>query len=276
MIELIATSFMQVCLLAHAAVSADLAYEKVAQRLELVRNQVELTIANQGSLKHDVKRQERELEMFGVYHRIPLARDDFKSDKPFFEQLRGDFAKAQEARPGFELKSARFLGGWKSAPKKVPPSLPFDHNQRIGEDQVADSRPIELVIAFNDQLPVDPKAWLVEQSAQVRRLIDATRFDRKGKQLIVRGKIYRYREFDYPQMVAPDLAKYGVPGTPSSPVQKAATQRISRYREDIMRLWPKAQPYLSDVRTFAMNDLRMNFFLKRANVPQNRHSHGGH
>ena len=48
--------------IARAGIEADVAYDRVAYRLELVRNQVELAIHNHGSLAHDLKKQEREFD----------------------------------------------------------------------------------------------------------------------------------------------------------------------------------------------------------------------
>lgn len=250
---------------ASASVEADLAYEKVAYRLELVRNQLELTVANQASLSNDLQKQQREFEAYGVFTRIPLASKDRK-DKEILRSIREDFEKLAASKSGFKVAKVEFEAPWRSAPRRVPTAVNFDEGYRMPEEQLADQRRIELVLDFTEEAPRDPVRWIEEHRAGARRLLVPISTKAKGKRLTAKAWIYRFRDFDYPKMLAPDLSRYQAPNAPASPAQKAAATRIERYRREIPALWPKAQPFVDNIRQFALNDLRMNFFTKRASV----------
>ena len=249
-----------------ASVEADVAYDRIAQHLELVRNQLELTATNQRTIGNDVRKQEREIAAWGVFERIPLARDDFKSDRELTRALRSQLERASGAGTAYAVRSVRLVAGWKVAPNRVPRAVNFDEGARIPEDQVADRRLVELVLRFPNEAPREPRDWFDEQRASVRRLLEPVSTRVRNRDLTVRAWIFRYRELDYPKMLAPDLSRYRLPGAPASESQKASARRIARYRAEIPRLWPQAQPHIDGIRAFALNDLRMNFFVKRASV----------
>lgn len=249
---------------------ADVAFDKLAHQLELVRNQIELTISNHRALSGDIKRQQREFEGMNVFTRIPEAKHDKKSDRELLASLRNEFERVAEKRTGFKLRTIKFMGPWKSAPKKIPAELPFDVDYRMPEGQIVDSRFVHFELDFSSSAPLNPSDWLLHQQDLIGRMFTPIKWSRRGKRVLGDACIYRFREFTYPRMTAPDLSRYVSPRQPASEAQRSAHQRIERYRREIMQLWPKCEPYLGDFREFARNDLRMNFFLKRVNVRPNR------
>ena len=254
--------------LAFAAIQVEVAFEKVAHHLELVRNQIELTIENHASLAKDVTKQEREFSGMNVYQRVPLTHADSKDSRALLASLRADFARTAEKHTGFHLEKIRFLGQWQTTRLSVPSELPFDTDFILSEEQVVDHRTLEFTIDFDTAAPRDAPAWLREQQQTIRRLLVPLNWRRVGKRLTGRALIYRYRDFEYPKMLAPDLARYGTPDALSahSAVEQATLRRIQQYRQEIVKMWPACQPYLDNLRAFARNDARMNFFLNHASV----------
>ncbi|MBI3557901.1 MAG: hypothetical protein HY074_16690 [Deltaproteobacteria bacterium] len=253
---------------ASAAISTEAAYDKVAHHLELVRNQIELTIENHAGLAKDVGRQEREFAGMRVYQLIPLARDDSKNSRALLAALRAGFAQAAAKHTGFRLSKARFTSQWKATRMRIPAELPFDTDFRLKEEQVVDYRLLELTLDFDTAAPRNPASWLREQQPLLQRLVEPVSWTRVGKRLLGRARIFRYRDLEYPKMLAPDLAQYSTPLAAAAPsaVEQATLKRITRYRQQIITLWPLCQPYLDDLRAFARNDARMNFFLNHASV----------
>lgn len=256
--------FLAICPPVLASYSAS--YDQVAHRLELIRNQIELTIVNHASLASDLARQDREFIGMNVFLRIPLASQDLKRDSDLLESIRQDWAKASAHKMGFKLKKIAFTGSWKVAPQKIPHEITFDDDYRIPEEQVVDRRELKLEIQFDEALPLDPNQWLQTEQSSIRRLLVPRSWSRKGKRLIGRVWIYRYREMNYPQLLAPDLSQYLVPSLPKGETQTAAFKRIQKYREDIVRQWPKAEPFTNNLRLFARNDARMNFYMKHVKL----------
>ncbi len=247
---------------------SDIAYEKVAHHLELVRNQIELTIENHASLAKDVAKQEREFSGMNIYQRVPTARDDTKDSRALLASLRADLVRSAEKHSGFHLEKIRFMAQWKSSRHSIPLELPFDTDFRLSEEQVVDYRPLEFTIDFDTSTPRDAPAWLRAQQLVIRRLLVPVSWQRRGKRLTGRARIYRYRDFEYPKMLAPDLSHYSTPDaqTAHNVVEQAALRRIRQYRQEIVKMWPSCQPYLDNLRAFARNDARMNFFLKYASL----------
>ena len=257
--------------LALASLQTDVAIEKISHHLELVRNQIELTIENHASLAQDVLKQEREFSGMNVYERIPLAQNDSKDSRALLNSLKADFTRAAEKHTGFRLKKIRFTAQWKSTHRSIPTELPFDTDFHLTEVLVVDSRPVEFTVDFDDSAPLDVPAWLREQQFVIKRLLVPVAWTRVGHRLTGRVLIFRYRDFEYPRMLAPDLARYATPDilagrTALDAVATSALRRIKQYRQEIIKMWPECQPHLDNLRAFARNDARMNFFLSHANV----------
>lgn len=246
-----------------ASLGTDIAYDRTAQGLELIRNQIELAYDNHESVKNDVQRQQRELESFGVFIRIPKISQDLKSDTQLETSIQENF---QRVRSGYELRKIRFKTKWKSESKKIPSTIAFDENYKIPDGQLVDERILEVEFEFQRNLPKNLQGWFQHEQEKIHRLlVSKNSWKKSGRRISGSVAIYRFREIEFPKLVAPDLAKFNLPSNPESPTQKAAAMRAERYRRDIVEFWPKVQPYLDDVRAFALNDLRMNFFLKHAN-----------
>lgn len=253
----------------------DLAYDRTAQRLELIRNQMELTIENKNALESDIGRQRKEIIAFDLFARIPMAKGDVKNDKELLKSLRSDFDKAAGDNQGFRIRSVKFGSKWQSAPKKVPEAVPYDKGYRAPENQIVDRRQVIVEVEFDRGVPSKPEDWMYRQQHSMRRLVspvNVKKWKKAGKRLIAQGEIFRFRDFEYPRFLAPDLSRYVAPGQPTTQVQTSAAKRIKKYRTDIVELWPRVQPHLDDVRTFATNDLRMSFFLKHVKIDDN-HKH---
>lgn len=267
-----------------ASVHADSAYERAAYRLELVRNQIELTIANHRSLASDVHKQERELQGMRVYEHVPLASSDFKSDRALLDAIKSEFQRAAELDSGFSVKKIEFASPWRTNPKRIPSEVGFDSEYQILESQIIDRRDLRVTLAFKESLPLDPSKWFERQRNNIKRLLVSVRWmpqslgharkpaslhgarDSRSKELVGVVSIFRFRDFEYPKLLAPDLAQYSTPSQPATEMQRAAYERMSRYRRDIAAMWPEAESYLDKIREFARNDLRMNFFLEHANI----------
>lgn len=252
--------------------SDDLAFDRLAQKLELIRNQIELTIENHQAVESDVRRQNMELKGFEVFTRVPLASQDLKDDQALLKSIRKDFEQAAAVQSGFRIHAVKFLTKWNAARHKVPKSVPFDIGYQAPENQIVDSRDLQLEVEFEKEIPKDFAGWLGQQQSHVRRLFtptDTRHWQRKGKRLTARARIYRFRDFEYPKLTAPNLARYKVSHKPTTQSQTASVQRILRYRKQIAELWPQAQAHLDNLRAFALNDLRMSFFSKHAKP----HSH---
>lgn len=252
---------------------SDIAYDRLAHRLELIRNQMELTIENNNSLESDIGRQRKEIMAFDLFLRIPMAKSDLKSDKELLGLIRSDLDKAATDNQGFRVRSVKFGSKWRSAPKKVPGAVPYDEGYRAPENQIVDRRNVIVEVEFDRGVPSKPDEWMYRQQSAMRRLVapvNVKKWKKVGKRLVAEGEIFRYREFEYPRFLAPDLSRYVAPGSPTTQVQSTAAKRIQKYRRDIVELWPRVQPHLDNVRTFAINDLRMSFFLKHVKVD------GGH
>lgn len=237
--------------------------DRLAQRLELIRNQMELTIVNHEALESDLSRQKKEIMAFDLFLRIPTAKGDAKSDKDLLKAVRADLERAA-VENGFKVRGVKFASKWRTTSKKVPDVVPFDEGFRATEDQIVDQRDLVADLEFDGAAPADTEAWLKHQQDSMNRLMvakNAAKWKRSGKRLSATLSIFRFRDFQYPGFVAPDLSRYVAPAT-----QSASAKRIQKYRREIVELWPKVQPHLNDVRAFAMNDLRMSFFLKRVNV----------
>ncbi|MBI3542652.1 MAG: hypothetical protein HY075_05190, partial [Deltaproteobacteria bacterium] len=236
--------------LARASQPGDVAYEKTAHRLELVRNQIELTISNHRSLAQDLIKQGRELEGMHVLERVPLATRDARDDGALALELRRELERAAALRTGFRVREVKLRGPWHAARAGVPRALPFDTDYRIPEDQLADSRLFSFVLEFDAAAPREPTRWLRENQDVIHRLLEPVSWKRQGRRLAGTARIYRFRDVEYPEMLAPDLSRYAQPEEPATAVQRAALGRIRRYREEISRLWPRAQPHVDNIRKF--------------------------
>jgi hypothetical protein len=261
---------------AFASTEADVRIDRVAQHLELVRNQMELTISNHRSLARDIGRQTSEIEGMGIYLRIPLATHDLKKDPDLLAAIRHDLegAAARSAR-GFGIARLRFVSPWKGGKASVPAAVPFDEDFRLSQDQIVESRELEAEFRFTGAPPEKPDAWLLEWNNTIRRLLvplgPPAGWARAGRKLVLRARIFRYRPIEYPRLIAPDLSGDTLPVAPATPAQKAAAERINKYREEIPSLWPRVEPCLNDLRAFALNDARISFYLQHA--PADPHSH---
>jgi hypothetical protein len=262
---------------AHASTPAvEASLEKLAFRLELLRNQIDLMIQNNGSMKQDLSRQEHEFRAWDVYQRIPTKKLDAKTDGELLSAMQRDWRNAAaDSRSGseaYELKSLRLESKWKEAPKTTETAITYDANFRFPEEQLVDSREVEIRVEFHGEVPQkiveNPSAWVYRQQPRLRRLAypaARARWQYQGNALRGIVTIYRYRDVQYPEILAPDLSHYASPSSATNS-QSAVSKRIEKYRRDVIRLWPEVQPCLKTFRTFALNDLRMNFFLKHANV----------
>jgi len=249
---------------------SEVAFEKTAMQLELVRNQIDLTIENHASTNQDLSRQEREFEIAGVFLRVPLTSHDVKQEKDLLESLKSDWNALASTSRGtadeFTVKKIHLAGDWKQEPKQIPSAVPFDKGYEIPENQLTDHRPVKVELTFKNKVPENLVTWFKEKQSRLRRLQVLSKAAPKNKAVQAQLNIFRFREIEYPKFVAPDLSHYRVPGNPQTPIEKSAAARVEKYRTDIVRLWPKAEPYLKDVGTFALNDQRMNFFMKHVNL----------
>jgi len=255
---------------AHAAVNPlDVAFDKMAHKLELLRNQMELTVRNHSASPSDIRRQGKDIAGMGIFTRVPLATQDRASDRQALAALREDFGGALSGSDGPRLQGIRFSSPWKVAPRRVPKAIPFDQSYRLPEEQVVDRRELELrfTVPAGTPVPKDPKAWLASLSREghLKRLVEPTPANAcsvRGRGLICKARIYRFRDVRYPEFLSPDLGNYTLPSEPKTESQKASARRIEKYRADIARLWPEVQPYLNGIREFAVNDARVGFFIR--------------
>lgn len=246
--------------------------EKRASNLELIRNQMELLLSNQATLARDLTRQKREQDGLALFLRIPLPEGDPK-DHDIIRSIREDLAKTGLER-GYRVASVTFAGKWKSRPNLVPSQIAFDEPYSIPDDQIADTREVKLEIDFPGPMPGDAKAWLFSRQQDTRRLIyplSERLWKKTKKHLSARALIFRFRKLRYPEMVAADLSRYEAPLTALAPTEQRIEKRIRTYKSDIVRLWPLVQPHLANFRKFAINDLRMSFFLKHLNNNDEHH-----
>lgn len=257
--------------LANPSRQMDIAFDRTAYGLELVRNQIELTVRNHSASPRDIRRQEMDFNGMGVFTKIPLARDD--ASITGIAAIREDFGLALSGKPGPRLESARFTGPWKVAPRKVPRAIPFDRSYRLPDDQIVDHRGVELRFTVDANAPSakDLAAWLrsLSREGRVRRLVEplgesACSVKPRGSKAraTCRARVYRYRDVRYPEFLAPDLSRYALPGAPRTESQRQSARRIEKYRADIVRLWPEAEPRLAGLREFALNDARIGFFIQ--------------
>ncbi|MEW6056814.1 MAG: hypothetical protein AB1540_09375 [Bdellovibrionota bacterium] len=240
---------------------SDIAFDRLAHQLELIRNELELTVENRNSLSNDIERQRRESIDFDLFLRIPLETHDIKQDSALLKTIQNDLVKTSAAN----FKKVQFKGPWKKARSKIPKTIPFHESYKIPDSLLVDSRELTLEISFAKLPEQKPEQWIKNLQPKVRRLLVFTgqnRWNPKSKSQKIRTTIFRFRDIAYPEFQSPDLARFALPHKPQSPHQNASAARIQRYRQEVSRLWPQVQPYLDEVRLFALNDHRMSFYLK--------------
>lgn len=229
---------------------------KLRFHLENLWNEVHLIVLNEKSETLDVKRQERELQFFQIFDRIPFSRKT--------ETLRKELnASAQEHQIQLIALEIHPI-------KKDPPPIPkevYTNTQRFhfSEDQLVEKLQI-LIIAKNTVAKTE--SWTNLWSKQLLRLVildSLAPLNKSSNQVQILAHAFRFRQVQFPRL------------RPRQPVELLpawAQKNLETFSKNEPFLWsfvtrieewkPKTKTAYENRRRFFLNDERMSFYLHQA------------
>ena len=225
-------------------------------RLENLRNELEILLANHHADEADRARQKRELLAFKVYERVPFADG--------LEALRRELTAQAAVAPGVQVVDLRAVARPGSA--RRPPAEIFSDEAsfRLAADQVADTIGIRVSLTGREDAV---REWVRTWPSTLVRLVDPpvghpefNIFPDGHGHWTADARVYRFRDTHFPRVRPRDPVTILPVGLRTGP---RADPELWELVTRIQKLAPASARLYAARGEFKLEAARMQFFISR-------------